>query len=140
MGFKWFRARLKIKKEVSKIPAMTGLYYRRESCAELFTTTTRKNEISDKQVFEHNISAASINNESVQYDHSKADLKCQLSLSSSIHSKKSNDTVENVSSIKDPNVKRESSTHDMELNKTNKDENDVSNTKKHISSDNELVI
>nr|XP_012232620.1 PREDICTED: uncharacterized protein LOC105678126 [Linepithema humile] len=140
MGFKWFRARLKITKKASKIPVMTGLY-RRVSYVESFTSTTRKNEISNEQVFEHNVPAASINNESMQHD-SKADLTSQLSSSSSIDSKESNHTVENAkSSAKDSTINGESSTHDKkELNKINKDESNVSDTKNRVSSDNELVI
>lgn len=141
MGLKWFRARLRMKKETSKIPEMTGLYYRRVSYAELFASTTRKNEVSDIQAFEPNVSAASIKNESAEYDHSKVDRTSQSSLSSSTHSKESNDTVENAkSSTKDSDANAEASMHDVELNKINKDKSDVSDTKKHISSDNELVI
>lgn len=150
MGLKWFRARLSMEKEATKVPEMTGMY-RRILYSEHIESAIEKEEVSTTH-FSNN-SMASDDNETIQYDHSKADLTSQLS-SSITDSEEimikdnekepqiNNYAVENAEPsafIKDLNVK-EQSTCDEESNKITKDQNDMSGTKSPICSDNELVI
>ncbi|XP_018359567.1 PREDICTED: uncharacterized protein LOC108758867 [Trachymyrmex cornetzi] len=150
MGLKWFRASLSMEKEASKVPAMTGLY-RRIS----FEPAIQKNVEVSLSTAPHliiNDSTSSGDNETAKNDRSRADLTNQTS-SSIIDSKEitvkdidnkpqiNNHLVENAessTSIKDPNVKEESARGE-ELNKITKDQN-MSDTKNPIYSDNELVI
>lgn len=148
MGLKWFRARLSLEKEATKVPEMTGLY-RRILYSEL---AIQKNAEVSTASFS-NDSTASNDNETVQYDHSKADLTSQLSSSITNSEEimvKDNEEEPQINSyaienaeppafIKDPNVK-EQSTCDEESNKITKDQNDMSGIKSPIYSDNELVI
>jgi len=146
MGLKWFRARLSLEEEASKVPAMTGLYRR----ISYFESTIQKNvKISAAPPSVANDSTSD-DNETVEYDRSKADLTSQTS-SSIIESEEitvkddkkpqtNNHIVENVEpSIKDSNAK-EQSERGKESNKITKDQNDMSDTKNPIYSDNELVI
>ncbi|TGZ56201.1 uncharacterized protein LOC112454342 [Temnothorax curvispinosus] len=150
MGLKWFRASLSMEEEAAKVPEMTG-FYRRVS---YFESAIPKNaEVSGAPSSIISDSTASDDNETVQYDRSKADLTSQLSSSitdSDEITVKDNDkklqinnhAVENAepsTSIKDPNVKEQSTCGD-ESNKITEDRYDMSNTKSPISSDNELVI
>ncbi|XP_012523960.1 uncharacterized protein LOC105829546 [Monomorium pharaonis] len=145
MGLKWFRARLSIEKEQSKIPEMTG-QYRRFSYSE---STNKKNVEVLIATPSSVASDSSDDNETIEYDRSKTDLASQTS-SSIIDSEEMmikenvkkpqiiNYMIENAepsTSIKDPNVK-EQSIHGEISNKTTKDQND---TKSPIL-DNELVI
>lgn len=148
LGLKRFRACLSIKKEASKIPEMTGLY-RRVSYSE---STTQKNvEVSAAPPSVASDSTASDNNETVEYDCSKADLTSQSS-SSIIDSEetpvKDNNKKSQISNYafektepstsKDLNIK-EQSPRSKESNKIIKDQSE-SDTKSPICSDNELVI
>ncbi|XP_011630887.1 uncharacterized protein LOC105422980 [Pogonomyrmex barbatus] len=150
MGLKWFRARLSMKKEASKIPAMSGLYRR----ISYFESATRKNiEISTMSPSIASDSATTDNNETAQYDRSKADFTNQSS--SSIidlektmvkdNDKKSqinNHAIENIessTSTEDLNIK-EQSTYSEKSNKITKDQNNISDIKSPICADNELVI
>ncbi|XP_018342227.1 PREDICTED: uncharacterized protein LOC108748501 [Trachymyrmex septentrionalis] len=150
MGLKWFRASLSMEKEASKVPAMTGLYRRIsfepaiQKNVEVSLTTAPLLIVSD--------STSSGDNETVKNDRSRADLTNQTS-SSIIDSEKitvkdidnksqiNNHSVENTESstfTKDSNVKEESARGE-ELHKITKDQN-MSDTKSPIYSDNELVI
>jgi len=134
-----------LEEEASKVPAMTGLYRR----ISYFESTIQKNvKISTAPPSVANDSTTS--DETVEYDRSKADLTSQTS-SSIIESEEitvkddkkpqtNNHIVENVEpSIKDSNVKEQSG-RGKESNKITKDQNDMSDTKNPICSDNELVI
>ncbi|XP_011057397.1 PREDICTED: uncharacterized protein LOC105147823 [Acromyrmex echinatior] len=150
MGLKWFRASLSMEKEASKIPAMTGLY-RRIS----FEPAIQKNmevSLSTAPILIVSDSTSSGDNEIVKNNRSRADLTNQTS-SSIIDSEEitikdidnkpqiNNYSVENIESstfTKDPNVKEESACSEK-LNKITKDQN-TSDTKSLINSDNELVI
>ncbi|KAM0725019.1 hypothetical protein ACS0PU_009403 [Formica fusca] len=140
MGLKWFRARLSMEKEASKVPVMTGLY-RRVSHFESNVLAMRKNEISSLSIASE--STAIANNEGAQYDRSKADLASQLSSSSIIDSEEiwhDNYVIVHTepSTSKDSNLKEESLSRNEESNKMNREQNDNSDTKN--PSDNELVI
>lgn len=149
MGVKWFRASLSMEEESTKVPEMTGLY-RRVSDYEL--STQKSAQISVTLLSTTSDSIANDDNETMQYDHPKADLS-QSSSSSIIDSEEItveindkkpqiNNVDENVepsTSTKDLNIK-EQSTHSEESNKITKDQNDMSDTKNIICSDNELVI
>ncbi|XP_018313392.1 uncharacterized protein [Mycetomoellerius zeteki] len=150
MGLKWFRASLSMEKEASKVPAMTGLYRR----ISYFEPAIKKNvevSLSTPPLIASD-STLSGDNETVKNDRSRADLTNQTS-SSIIDSEEitvkdidnkpqiNNHSVENAessTSTKDPNVKEESARSE-ELNKITKDQN-MSDTKSPIYSDNELVI
>lgn len=140
MGLKWFRARLSMEKEASKVPVMTGLY-RRVSHFESNVLAMRKNEISSLSIASE--STAIANNEGAQYDRSKADLASQLSSSSIIDSEEiwhDNYVIVHTepSTSKDSNLNEESLSRNEESNKMNREQNDNSDTKN--PSDNELVI
>lgn len=140
MGLKWFRARLSMEKEASKVPVMTGLY-RRVSHIESNVLAMRKNEISSLSIASE--STAIANNEGAQYDRSKADLASQLSSSSIIDSEEiwhDNYVIVHTepSTSKDSNLKEKSLSRNEESNKMNREQNDNSDTKN--PSDNELVI
>lgn len=154
LGLKWFRARLSMEKEASKIPAMTGLY-RKVSYSE--STIQKYAEVSTAPPSVASDSTASDNNETVEYDSkfkssSKADLTSQSSSSITDleetpvknNNKKpqiNNYAIENVepsTSTKDLNIK-EQSTRDEESHKIIKNQSE-SDTKSPICSDNELVI
>ncbi|CAL1683805.1 unnamed protein product [Lasius platythorax] len=140
MGLKWFRARLSIKKEASKVPAMTGLY-RRVSHSESNVAAMPKNEDTSPSISSDTTAIA--NNEGAQYDRSKADFANQLSSSSIIDSEEHGDyAIINTepSTSKDSNLKEQSLSRDEESNKINTEQSDSSDTKSRICSDNELVI
>lgn len=150
MGLKWFRASLSLEEGATKIPEMAGLYRRRVSYPEL---TIQKNaQILTSPLSITNDSTANDDNETMQCDRSKTDLTSQLS-SSIIDSEEitikdndkkpqiNNHAVENAepcTSNKDSNIK-EHSPRSEESNKITKDQN-MSDTKNIICSDNELVI
>ncbi|XP_011164186.1 uncharacterized protein LOC105199001 [Solenopsis invicta] len=149
MGLKWFRARLSMEEEASKVQPMTGLYRRFSDYSE--STNWKNAEVSvAKPPSVASYSMASDDNETMEYNRSKADLVSQTS-SSIIDLEEitvkddvkklqiSNYTVNNEepsTSIKDPNIEQQS-THGKKSNKTTKDQNDA---KSPICSDNELVI
>lgn len=152
MGLKWFRASLSMEEKPTKIPELTGLY-RRVSYSDL---AIQKNaQVLTAPPSMTSDSTASDDNETMQYDRSKADLS-QSSSSSIIDSKEiivkdndkkpqmNNHAVENMepsTSTKDPNIKEQPiATPSEESNKITKDQNDMSDTKNIICSDNELVI
>lgn len=139
MGLKWFRARLSMEKEASKVPVMTGLY-RRVSHFET-NVSMRKNEVSSPSIASESTTIA--NNERAQYDRPKADLASQSSSSSINDSEEiwhDNYVIVHTepSTSKDLNLKEESLSRNEESNKMNREQNDSSNMKN--PSDNELVI
>ncbi|KAL6435971.1 hypothetical protein ACFW04_005657 [Cataglyphis niger] len=140
MGLKWFRARLSMEKEASKVPVMTGLY-RRVSHFETNVSMMRKSEVSSPSMASE--STTIVNNERAQYDRPKADLASQLSSSSINDSEEiwhDNYVIVHTepSTSKDLNLKEESLSRNKESNKMNREQHDSSNKKK--PSDNELVI
>jgi len=136
MGLKWFRARLSMKKEASKVPKLTGLY-RRVSCFEsdILMKEENKTFATPSTI---NDSAISTNNEKTQYNYLKADLTSQSSSLPIINLKEHNNYTNAESSTKNTNIKEKSLISNEQLNKINKNQSDISD--KNICSDNEIVI
>ncbi|XP_029169981.1 uncharacterized protein LOC114939723 [Nylanderia fulva] len=111
MGLKWFRARLSIKKEASKVPAMTGLYRRVSPRFESNTTMPKNEDILNSPDILNTPTVSSDNYAIVN--------------------------TEPSTSTKNSNLKEQSLSQYEELNNINTEQNDSSDKSR---SDNELVI
>lgn len=143
MGLKWFRARLSIKKEKAKIPAMMGLY-RRVSHSELNVAAMSKNEDISNPPPTISSDSTAIANNGAQYDRT-ADFiidedenyhRRQLLIPKK-HGNQAIVNAEPSTSIKDLNLKEQSLSQDEESNNMNTEQNDNSDKSRL---DNELVI
>jgi len=135
MGLKWFRARLSMKKEASKVPTLTGLY-RRVSCFESDISTKEENK-TFAAPSTINDSTISTNNEKTQHNHLKTDLTSQSSSLPITNLKEDSNYTNAESSTENTNIKEKSLISNEQLNKTNKNQSDM---KSNIYSDNEIVI
>lgn len=137
MGLKWFRARMSMKKEASKVPAMTGLY-RRVSYFEPDVSTIQRNNVSAAPASMNNDST-SMKNEESQCDHSKSGPTSESSSLPIINTKEYDNRAIGNADLSMPAkdvMKERSLTPAEQLNKTN--QNNIPVTK--AGSDNEIVI